>query len=68
MIFRLAHISDLHATPVLPRGITPLLGKRALGWLSWQLRRRHVHRPEVLEALLLDTERRHCLKNLSAIH
>ena len=40
----------------MPRGITPLLGKRGLGWLSWQLRRRHVHRPEVLEALLLDLE------------
>jgi 3',5'-cyclic AMP phosphodiesterase CpdA len=32
----------------------PLLGKRALGWLSWKLRRRHAHRSEVLEALIAD--------------
>jgi 3',5'-cyclic AMP phosphodiesterase CpdA len=36
----------------------PLLGKRALGWLSWQVRRRHEHRPLVLEALLRDLARR----------
>lgn len=53
-IFTLAHVSDLHATPVAPRGPAPLLGKRVLGWLSWQLRRRRAHRTEVLEALLRD--------------
>lgn len=53
-IYTLAHLSDLHATPVAPRGPLPLLGKRALGWLSWRLRRRHAHRTEVLEALLED--------------
>jgi 3',5'-cyclic AMP phosphodiesterase CpdA len=54
IIYTLAHLSDLHATPVEPRGVLPLLGKRALGCLSWQLRRRHVHKPEVLEALIED--------------
>lgn len=53
-IYTLAHLSDLHATPVAPRGPLPLLGKRALGWLSWRARRRHVHRPEVVEALIED--------------
>lgn len=37
-----------------PRGLAPLLGKRALGWLSWQVRRRHAHRRHVLEALQRD--------------
>ncbi len=32
----------------------PLLGKRASGWLSWQVRRRRAHRPHVLEALIED--------------
>ena len=50
----LAHVSDLHATPVQIRRIREFLGKRALGWLSWRLRRRHHHRPEVLEALAAD--------------
>lgn len=40
-----------------PRGIGPLLGKRASGWLSWRLRRRHAHRPHVLEALIEDLQR-----------
>jgi 3',5'-cyclic AMP phosphodiesterase CpdA len=53
-IYTLAHLSDLHATPVAPRGPLPLLGKRALGWLSWTLRRRHAHRTHVLDALLED--------------
>jgi 3',5'-cyclic AMP phosphodiesterase CpdA len=53
-IYTLAHLSDLHATPVAPRGPGPLLGKRALGWLSWRLRRRHAHQPAVLDALLDD--------------
>lgn len=53
----LAHISDLHATPVEPRGLSPLLGKRASGWLSWRLHRRHAHRPHVLEALIEDLKR-----------
>jgi 3',5'-cyclic AMP phosphodiesterase CpdA len=53
-IYTLAHLSDLHATPVEPRGPLPLLGKRALGFLSWQVSRRHAHKPEVLEALIED--------------
>src|SRR5262245_29435276 len=54
IIYTLAHLSDLHATPVEPRGLTPLLGKRVLGFLSWRLRRRHAHKPEVLAALIED--------------
>lgn len=52
--FRLAHLSDLHIGP-LPRA-TPgtLLGKRALGYLSWHLRKHRIHRAEPLTALRED--------------
>jgi 3',5'-cyclic AMP phosphodiesterase CpdA len=52
--FRLAHLSDLHIGP-LPR-LTPgaLLSKRALGYLSWRVRKQRVHRTEVLAALRQD--------------
>jgi len=52
--FRLAHLSDLHIGP-LPR-VTPgaLFSKRALGYLSWRLRKQRVHRAEVLAALRQD--------------
>jgi 3',5'-cyclic AMP phosphodiesterase CpdA len=53
-IFTLAHISDLHGTPVAPRSIGPLLSKRALGWLSWRVRRQSLYRPEILAAMVDD--------------
>lgn len=53
-IFTLAHISDLHGTPVAPGCVRPLLGKRMLGWLSWRARRSSIHRTEVLDALVDD--------------
>lgn len=50
----LAHLSDPHvSTPAAPRG-RERLGKRALGYASWQRHRRHIHRREVLEALRAD--------------
>jgi len=53
-MFSLAHISDVHLAP-LPR-VSPaeLRGKRFIGYHSWQYRRRYIHRPEVLEALVAD--------------
>jgi len=53
-IFTFAHLSDLHATPVAPHELRALASKRVLGWLSWRFRRRGIHRPHVLEALLAD--------------
>jgi 3',5'-cyclic AMP phosphodiesterase CpdA len=54
MVFRLAHLSDLHLGP-MPR-VSPraLLNQRVLGYLSWQQRRYRVHRREVLDALVAD--------------
>lgn len=52
--FVLAHLSDPHLSSLA--GVSPaaLLNKRLLGYLSWFRRRRHIHRPHVLEALLGD--------------
>lgn len=56
MVYRLAHLSDLHATRVRipPRPLRSFANKRALGWISWWLRRRHEYRPEILRALIRD--------------
>jgi 3',5'-cyclic AMP phosphodiesterase CpdA len=53
-MFSIGHLSDLHATPVRIEGVPQLLNKRFFGWMSWQLRRRHVFRPDVLDALIED--------------
>jgi 3',5'-cyclic AMP phosphodiesterase CpdA len=52
--FSLAHLSDLHATDVRLDSPRDLLGKRALGWLSWRRRRRKEHLAAVLDALVAD--------------
>lgn len=52
--YSIAHLSDLHATPVRAGGPLPLLNKRALGWLSWRLKRHKHYQTAVLEALIDD--------------
>jgi 3',5'-cyclic AMP phosphodiesterase CpdA len=49
-----AHLSDPHLSSPAPVRLADLLGKRALGYLSWRLGRRRRHRPEVLAALVAD--------------
>lgn len=53
-MFVLAHLSDPHLPSPLAAEPGELFNKRILGWLSWRLRRRHVHRQEVLDALAHD--------------
>ena len=53
-MFTLAHFSDPHIGPLPPVRLSELLSKRFLGWLSWQRRRRRVHRREILDALAAD--------------
>ena len=55
--FRFAHLSDPHLSD--PSGVRAreLAGKRVLGYLSWRRRRRHEHRPEMLEMLGADLQR-----------
>lgn len=55
-MFSVAHLSDLHATPVRVERPADLASKRVLGWLSWRVRRRRAHRPEVLDALARDLD------------
>jgi len=51
-MFTLAHLSDPHLSgwPLPQPG--ELLSKRIFGFLSWQLRRRFVHRQSVLDRVV----------------
>lgn len=51
-MFTLAHLSDWHLA-AQPR-LAELIGKRGLGFINWHRARKHVHRPEVLNATLRD--------------
>jgi 3',5'-cyclic AMP phosphodiesterase CpdA len=51
--FVLAHLSDPHLAPPTPN-LFELLGKRIGGFINWQRRRRHFHRPAVLERIVAD--------------
>ena len=55
-VLTLAHLSDLHVTPVSIRRPSALLNKRMLGALSWAFRRRRKYRADVLAALLDDLQ------------
>jgi 3',5'-cyclic AMP phosphodiesterase CpdA len=59
-MFALAHLSDLHLA-LAPKGIE-LAGKRGLGFINWQRKRKYIHRPDVLDAIT------HDLKARSASH
>jgi 3',5'-cyclic AMP phosphodiesterase CpdA len=53
-MFVLAHLSDLHmaSRPTL----IELVGKRGLGFINWQRKRKNIHRPEVLDAITRDLQ------------
>ena len=53
-MFVLAHISDIHLAPLPAPRPAELISKRGLGYLNWLRKRRAIHRPEVLEALVAD--------------
>ncbi len=53
-MFVLAHLSDLHMA-AQPR-LAELIGKRGLGFINWQRKRKFVHRPEVLDAITRDAK------------
>lgn len=53
-MFALAHLSDVHLAPLPKVRAADLRGKRFIGYHSWRFRRRHVHRPPVLEAVVTD--------------
>jgi 3',5'-cyclic AMP phosphodiesterase CpdA len=53
-LFRLAHVSDLHATRARLSGLGELNGKRAFGLLSYHVRRKQRYRPEIAARVLDD--------------
>jgi 3',5'-cyclic AMP phosphodiesterase CpdA len=55
--FTIAHFSDVHLSPVA--GFTPRHwnAKRALGYVNWRRKRRHVHVREVADRIAADVER-----------
>ncbi len=52
-MFMLAHLSDLHMAVAAARARS-LSSKRGLGFINWQRKRKHIHRPEVLDAIVRD--------------
>jgi 3',5'-cyclic AMP phosphodiesterase CpdA len=48
----LAHLSDLHLAS-RPH-LSDLIGKRGLGYINWQRKRKFIHRPEIAEAIVRD--------------
>lgn len=50
--FKLAHLSDVHLGPLPRPRPRELASKRITGFLSWQLRRRQVHRARVLDTVV----------------
>lgn len=56
-MFVLAHLSDPHLGPLPAAHWHELLSKRGLGYLNWLRKRRAIHRPEVLAAIVADLKR-----------
>lgn len=52
--YRIAHVSDPHLSTLAGAHWPDFLNKRVLGWLSWRIRRRREHRPEILDRLVED--------------
>ena len=55
-MFTLAHLSDLHLAS--PPRLSQLIGKRGLGFINWQRKRKAIHRSEVLDAIVRDLKTR----------
>lgn len=50
----LAHLSDVHLSPVRGFGLRHLNAKRGLGYLNWQRSRKRVHRRSALDLIVAD--------------
>ena len=57
-MFVLAHLSDPHLAPLPTPNPLELFSKRGLGFINWLRKRRAIHRPEVLAALVADLKGR----------
>ena len=54
--FRLAHISDPHLSNLDNVSWRQLINKRILGYLSWRVNRRFIHRLDILDSLIRDLD------------
>jgi len=57
--FTLAHLSDVHLSPVPWPRLGELDTKRALGLANWHRKRKHQHGREVIDRLVADLRRQH---------
>lgn len=53
-LLELAHLTDVHLGPLPQARLGELMGKRALGFLSWHHRRHRLHQQSVLDRLVDD--------------
>ena len=53
-MFTLAHLSDPHLAPLPQPRWAELIGKRVTGYINWQRKRRFIHNPRALAALIAD--------------
>lgn len=58
-MFTLAHLSDVHLSPLPTAPVLDLLNKRITGYLNWQRRRRFIHSRAVLDAIVADLISQH---------
>ena len=53
-MFTLAHLSDIHLSPMPRARRRELLSKRVIGYVNWHRGRKYVHRREILDLLTRD--------------
>jgi 3',5'-cyclic AMP phosphodiesterase CpdA len=53
-VFTLAHLSDIHLSPMPKTRRRDLIGKRILGYVNWHRGRKLVHRREILDLITVD--------------
>jgi len=53
-MFTLAHITDPHLSPLPSPTAGELMSKRFVGYFSWHYRRKYIHQPRVLAAVISD--------------
>jgi 3',5'-cyclic AMP phosphodiesterase CpdA len=53
-VFTLAHLSDIHLSPMPRARRSDLMSKRILGYVNWHRGRKYVHRREILDLLTRD--------------
>ncbi len=53
-MFSLAHLSDVHLAPLPRPDLSALLSKRAIGFLSWHLRRKKIHSATIARQIVAD--------------